>query len=40
MDVNSIISIITMNCEKEKDIYWLNYIHATFLDEFVTNKIL
>ncbi len=40
VDVNSIIFIVTMNYEKEKDIYWLNCIDATSLDEFVINKIL
>ncbi len=43
VDVDSIISIITMNYEKEYIyiyIYWLNCIDATFLNEFVTNKIL
>jgi hypothetical protein len=40
MDVDSIISIVIMNCGKEKYIYWLDYIDANSLDEFVTNKIL
>jgi hypothetical protein len=40
VDVASIISIVTMNYEEEKDIYWLNCIDANSLDEFVTNKIL
>ncbi len=40
VDVNSIISIVTMNYEKEKDIYYLDCIGANFLDEFVSNKIL
>ncbi len=38
--VNSIISTITMNYEKEKNIYQLDCIDANSLDEFVTNKIL
>ncbi len=29
-----------MNYEKEKDMYWLDYIDANFLNEFVINKIL
>jgi hypothetical protein len=29
-----------MNYEKQKDIYWLDYIEANFLDEFMINKIL
>jgi hypothetical protein len=40
VDVNFIISIVIMNYEKEKDIYWLDCINANSLDEFVTNKIL
>ncbi len=40
VDVAFIISIVIMNYEKEKDIYWLDCIHANSLDEFVTNKIL
>ncbi len=40
VDIDSIISTITMNYEKEKDIYWLNCLDANFLDEFVTNKYL
>jgi hypothetical protein len=40
VDVDSIISIVNMNYEKEKDIYWVVCIDANFLDEFVTNKIL
>jgi hypothetical protein len=40
MDVNSIISTIIMNYEKEKDIYRLDCIDANSLDKFVTNKIL
>ncbi len=38
MDVGSIIFTITMNYEKEKDIYWLDCIDANSLDEFVTNN--
>ncbi len=38
--VDSIIFIINMNYEKEKDIYWLDCIDANSLDEFVTNEIL
>ncbi len=40
VDVDSIISIVTMNYEKEKKNYQFDYIDATSLDEFVTNKIL
>jgi hypothetical protein len=40
MDVDSIISIVTMNYENEKNICWLDYIDVTSLDEFVINKIL
>jgi len=40
VDVASIISIVTMNYEEEKDIYWLDCIDANSLDEFMTNKIL
>jgi hypothetical protein len=40
VDVGSNIFIVTMNYEKEKDIYWLDCIDANSLDEFVTNKIL
>jgi len=40
VNVNSIIFIVDMNYEKEKDIYWLDCIDANSLDEFVTNKIL
>ncbi len=38
VDIDSIIFTTTMNYEKEKYIYWLNCLDATFLDEFVTNK--
>jgi hypothetical protein len=38
VDVNFIISIVTMNYEKEKIIYWLDCIDANSLDKFVTNK--
>ncbi len=38
VDIDSIISIVTMNYEKEKDIYWLDCFIAMSLDEFVTNK--
>jgi hypothetical protein len=38
VDVDSIICVINMNYEKEKDIYWLDCIDANSLDEFVTNK--
>jgi hypothetical protein len=40
VDIDSIISIVTMNYEKEKDIYWLDCFNAASLDEFVTNKYL
>jgi len=40
VDVNSIISTVLMNYEKEKYIYWLDCLDANSLDEFVTNKIL
>jgi hypothetical protein len=40
VDVDSIISTITMNYEKEKYICWLDCFDANFVDEFVTNKIL
>jgi hypothetical protein len=40
VDVDYIIFIVTMNYEKEKDIYWLDCIDAFFLNEFVTNEIL
>jgi hypothetical protein len=40
VDVNSIISTVIMNYEKEKYIYWLDCLDANSLDEFVTNKIL
>jgi hypothetical protein len=40
VNVNSIIFIVDMNYEKEKNIYWLDCIDANSLDEFVTNKIL
>ncbi len=39
VDAYFITSIITMNYEKEKDIYWLDCLDANSLDEFVTNKI-
>jgi hypothetical protein len=38
VDIDSIISTITMN--KEKDIYWLDCFNVASLDEFVTNKYL
>ncbi len=38
--VDFIISIVIMNYEKEKNIYWLNCSDAKNLDEFVTNKSL
>jgi hypothetical protein len=38
VDVDSIISTITMNYKKERYIYWLNCIDANSLDEFVTNN--
>ncbi len=40
MDVDFIISIVDMNYEKKKDIYWLNCIDANSLDKYVINKIL
>jgi hypothetical protein len=40
VDIDSIISTITMNYEKEKIRYWLNCLDAILLDEFVTNKYL
>ncbi len=40
VDVDFIMSIINMNYEKEKYIYWLNCFDAITLDEFVINKIL
>jgi hypothetical protein len=38
MDADFIIHIITMNYEKEKDMYWLNCVDASSLNEFMTNK--
>jgi hypothetical protein len=38
VNVDSTVSTIIMNYEKEKDIYWLNCIDAISLDEFVTNN--
>jgi len=32
VDVDSIIFIVTMNYEKEKNIYWLNCLYAKNLD--------
>ncbi len=40
VDINSIIFIVTMNYEKEKNIYRLDCFYATSLDEFVINKYL
>jgi hypothetical protein len=40
VDVNFIISIVMMNYEKKKNIYWLDCFDANSLDEFVNNKIL
>jgi hypothetical protein len=40
VDIDSNISIVTMNYEKEKYIYWLDCFNATSLDEFVANKYL
>jgi hypothetical protein len=37
VDVNSIICIITMNYEKEKTFYWLDYFDENSLNEFVIN---
>jgi hypothetical protein len=38
VDINSIISTITMNCEKETNKYWLDCFDVVFLDESVTSK--
>jgi hypothetical protein len=40
VDVDSIISNVIMNYEKEKNIYWLDCIDVPSLNEFVNNKIL
>ncbi len=40
VDVDSIISTLTMNYEKEKDILWLDQIDANSLNQFLINKIL
>jgi hypothetical protein len=40
VDVYFIIHIITINYEKEKNMYWLNCVDASSLNEFMTNKSL
>jgi len=40
VDVDSIISNVIMNYEKEKNIHWLDCIDVPSLNEFVNNKIL
>jgi hypothetical protein len=39
VDIDSIIVVVTMNYEKEKDIYMLDCLDVASLDEFVTKKI-
>ncbi len=37
---NQFSIMVQLVTSKEKDIYWLDFLDANFLDEFVTNQIL
>jgi hypothetical protein len=40
VDVDFLIHTIIMNYEKEKDMYWLNCVDSSSLNEFMTNNSL